>query len=216
MTLRIEHSLLAVPGATLDTIKYVYSHPHGFPQCKKFLDAHPAWTHVDALSTATAAGIVAEKQSVENAAIASGVTASYYKLNVLESGIESDPRNYTRFVIITANHLVGTDKDISFSSSTGGAALAEKASIVFASKNEPGALYECLGVFHDRKLNLTRLESRPIQGQPWRYMFYVDVMLPESASGDDSPGQILQDAVEALKNTAEDVRILGIYQERSL
>ena len=216
LTLRIEHSLLAVPGATLDTIKYVYSHPHGFPQCKKFLDAHPAWTHVDALSTATAAGIVAEKQSVENAAIASGVTASYYKLNVLESGIESDPRNYTRFVIITANHLVGTDKDISVSSSTGGAALAEKASIVFASKNESGALYECLGVFHDRKLNLTRLESRPIQGQPWRYMFYVDVMLPESASGDDSPGQILQDAVEALKNTAEDVRILGIYQERSL
>jgi len=208
-TLRIEHTLLAAPGATLDTIKYVYSHPHGFPQCKEFLEQHPDWIHVDAISTATAAEIVSQKASVENAAIASIINADYYKLNVLMSGIESDPRNYTRFVIITANHLVDSNKEIKNCSCASN--LVKKATITFISKNEPGALYKCLGIFNQENLNMTRLESRPILGQPWRYMFYVDVLL-ENSCGENT----FNEALIKLKSCAEDVRLLGVYNERSL
>ncbi|AEE16708.1 3-deoxy-7-phosphoheptulonate synthase [Treponema brennaborense] len=216
LTLRIEHSLLAVPGATLDTIKNVYSHPHGFPQCKDFLGAHPQWVHIDSISTATAAETVAAKGSPENAAIASGVTAEYNNLHILATGIESDPRNYTRFVVIAANHVREPNRPQPACSCAAAEINAEinKASIAFVAKNEPGALYDCLGVFHDRKLNMTRLESRPIQGQPWRYMFYADVQFP---SKDVATGKkVVEDALSALKTKAEDVRLLGMYSERSL
>ncbi len=206
VTLRIEHSLLAVPGATLDTITNVYSHPHGFPQCSQFLEQHPNWNHIDAVSTATAAEIVAAKGSPENAAIASGVTAQYNKLSVLVQGIESNPRNYTRFVVIEANHgmpIPEADTKIN------------KASIVFTTKNEPGALYNSLGVLQKQNLNMTRLESRPIQGQPWRYMFYADVLLPEDISVQERI-KTIETAITALKTSAEDVRLLGIYQERTV
>ncbi|MBO5235968.1 MAG: 3-deoxy-7-phosphoheptulonate synthase [Spirochaetaceae bacterium] len=212
VTLRIEHSLLAKPGATLDTIKNVYSHPHGFPQCKDFLDKYK-WIHIDSVSTATAAQIVAEKDSIENAAIASGITSEYYKLEVLASGIESDPRNYTRFVVIAPNHvsISSVAKDSMCNCANN---MANKASIVFATKNEPGALYDCLGIFHQRQLNMTRLESRPIQGQPWRYMFYVDLQLETSKFADSK--KLIEDAIASLKNKAEDVRLLGLYNERSV
>ena len=210
-TLRIEHSLLAPRGATVDTIKYVYSHPHGFPQCKEFLEKYPQWTHIDSASTATAAEIVAEKGSVENAAIASALVADYYNLEVLATGIESNPRNYTRFVVITSRD--GKTQESHKEPSEGLCCLNNvvKASLAFAAKNEPGALYECLGVFHRHNMNMTRLESRPIPGQPWRYMFYVDLLLSETEKEKD-----MKEAVDALKAIAEDVRLLGIYNERSV
>ncbi|MBQ8561056.1 MAG: phospho-2-dehydro-3-deoxyheptonate aldolase, partial [Spirochaetaceae bacterium] len=81
---------------------------------------------------------------------------------------------------------------------------------VFIAKNKSGSLYECLGVLHQRNLNMTRLESRPIMGEPWRYMFYVDLQLPEGGR------TVLEEAVGALKSKAEEVRLLGIYKERSV
>lgn len=206
LTLRIQHSLLSIPGASIDTIRNVYSHPHGFPQCKDFLDKHPEWTHIDSSSTATAAEMVAKKASVENAAIASTIAADYYKLETLATGIESNPRNYTRFVVICPNHLVEPHRNEGLSD------VINKASIVFATKNEPGALYDCLGVFHRYNLNMTRLESRPIPGQPWRYMFYVDVQFSSIPDGQESVGAVLDE----LKSCAEDVRLLGMYNERSI
>ena len=211
LTLRIQHSLLGVPGATLDTIRNVYSHPHGFPQCKDFLEKYPDWTHIDSISTATAAETVAKLNSVENAAIASDIAANYYKLDVLSTGIESNPRNYTRFVVICANHLTNP---IEVADNKCCNTIANKASIVFAAKNEPGALYHCLGIFHEHNLNMSRLESRPIPGQPWRYMFYADLQLSDD---DISVSQkSINDALEQLKDCAEDVRLLGIYRERSI
>ena len=82
--------------------------------------------------------------------------------------------------------------------------------MVFIAKNKSGALYECLGVFHEKNLNMTRLESRPIMGEPWRYMFYADLQLPEGGK------EVLDAAVIALKSKAEDVRLLGVYKERSV
>ncbi len=215
-TLRIDHALLAVRGASLESIKKVHSHPHGFPQCKDFLDRHPDWIRVDAPSTASAAELVAREGSVENAAIASTVAAGYYNLEVLATGIELNPRNYTRFVVIAAG-----DKEIKAAEEEAEricrdksccAATNEvaKASIVFIAKNKSGSLYECLGVLHQRSLNMTRLESRPIMGEPWRYLFYADLQLPEGGKA------ALEEAIAALRSRADEVRLLGIYRERSV
>jgi 3-deoxy-7-phosphoheptulonate synthase len=216
VTLRIQHALLGVKGATLDTIKNIYSHPQGFSQCSKFLADKKSWNHVDAVSTATAAKLAGESKSVENAAIASAVNAKYYKLNVIKDGIEDDPRNYTRFVIIAANHVTKKSADAAklakaaFKCQSKEGTAANMVSFVFSVKNEPGALYECLGIFQKSKLNLTRLESRPIAGKPWRYWFYADAVLGESEKKHDAyVGGILDE----LKNKAEDVRLLGVYSE---
>ncbi len=200
--LRIEHSLLSVPGASLDTIRNVYSHPQGFPQCAAFLEEYPQWNQIESVSTATAAQTVAKLGSPQNAAIASDVTAKLYHLDILKTGIESDPRNYTRFMIITSRDTYDAD--------AGSVSPHDRisASVVFTTKNEPGALYKTLGVFQQYSLNLTRLESRPIPGQPWRYMFYADMVLPEAGFDMDA-------VLAGLKDAADDVRLLGIYPERN-
>ncbi len=215
-TLRIDHALLSVRGASLESIKRVHSHPHGFPQCKDFLDSHPGWIRVGSPSTATAAELVAREGSVEDAAIASSVAADYYGLEVLATGIERNPRNYTRFVVIAAGKEECQRAAAAAESLCGGgdccAAANEmaKASIVFIAKNKSGSLYECLGVLHQQHLNMTRLESRPIMGEPWRYLFYVDLQLPAGGRA------VLDEAMAALRATADEVRLLGIYKERSV
>ena len=210
VTLRIEHALLGVKGATLSTIKNVYSHPQGFAQCHNFLYEHKDWAQVDAVSTATAASIVAESASPENAAIASAVNAPLYGLEVIKEGIIDDPRNYTRFVIITANHVIdGSDAAASaFGKQRSEGIAPNMVSFVFSVKNEPGALYDCLGIFQQAGLNLSRLESRPIAGKPWRYWFYADAALsPDIADAE----AYVRDVLDTLKAKAEDVRLLGVY-----
>ena len=215
ITLRIEHSLLAVQGAALDTIKNVYSHPHGFPQCDDFLEKYPAWKRIEAESTADAAQFVAHNGSVENAAIASGLAARYNNLVELAQGIESNKRNYTRFVVIAR-------EDAARSRFDGGGFLffgdITKASLIFTTKNKPGALYECLGVFHAHALNMTRLESRPVHGEPWRHSFYADIDVSadnaESAGGERAAKKIVDGVMRDLKAKTESVRLLGLYRER--
>ena len=151
-----------------------------------------------------------EKASSENAAIASEAAASVYRLEVIRTGIETDPHNYTRFIIISANNTTAAGIDAKgFSSNEASSAKGKAmASVCFCAKNQPGALLHCLSVFQDLDLNMTRLESRPIQGQPWRYMFYADLALE---NGQDGTG--IENAVGKLKNVAEDVRLLGKYYE---
>lgn len=208
--LRIQHALLGVKGATADTVKKVYSHPQAISQCAKFLSHHADWNKVECISTATAASEVASSGSPENAAIASAVNAGYYKLDVIQDGIEDDPANYTRFVVIAANHVKKSVQGMADSSRAESGIRANMASFMFCVKNEPGALYTCLGVFQSFKMNLTRLESRPIAGQPWRYRFYADASLSEA--GKDT-AEYVNSVMTALKVQAEDVRLLGIYAE---
>ena len=210
VTLRIQHALLACKGATLDTIKTVYSHPQALAQCHNFLSAHKDWAQVEAVSTATAAKLVGEKGAAENAAIASSVNAKLYGLSVLKDGIEDDPRNYTRFVIIAPNHVTG-GADQSFRQRLGEGTAANMASFMFSTTNEPGALYECLGVFQQAHLNLSRLESRPIAGKPWRYWFYADAVLGETVADKQA---YVRGVLDALKAKTEDVRLLGVYNGR--
>jgi prephenate dehydratase len=202
-TLRVEHSLLAVKGTTFDTIRRVYSHPHGFPQCRDFLDKHSKWELIEAPSTADAAVIVAKLGTPENAAIASGINAKYNDLIELASGIESDKRNFTRFVVVSSKEH-GAPLPISTIGGT------KKASVIFVTKNVPGALYECLGHFHHAGLNLSRLESRPIPGEPWRHSFYADVLLDEDGSAEEE----VADVLTALGARADETRLLGIYSEK--
>lgn len=208
VTLRIQHALLACKGATLDSIRTVYSHPQALSQCHDFLFAHKDWAQVEAVSTATAAKLVGEKQSPENAAIASSVNARLYDLTVLRDGIEDDPRNYTRFVIIAPNHLTGGAADQAFRQRLGEGTAPNMASFMFSTPNEPGALYECLGIFQQAHLNLSRLESRPIAGKPWRYWFYADAVLDESVADKES---YVRTVLDALRAKTEDVRLLGVY-----
>ena len=203
ITLNIRHALLGIKGASISDIKTVYSHPQGFSQCKNFLDSHPDWIHIDAISTASAAQIVEAKKDKSIAAIASTVNSGIYNLDVLQEDIENDPSNFTRFVIIQSRaNADGKTGEVNI--------RPNMASIIFKTKNEVGALYKTLGIFNQHKINLTRLESRPLEGQPWNYWFYVDASL-ENING--SPKEYVAAVIDALKNEVEDVRLLGVYPE---
>lgn len=202
ITLRIDHALLATHGTTLDTIRHVYSHPQALSQCSTFLKKHK-WNLVDTVSTATAALITAEKKSVENAAICSACNAELYGLEIIESGIANTSANYTRFVVIAANHITEQRRPL-------GEKKPNMASFAFTTKNESGALCDALGIFKKAKLSMNRLESRPIAGKPWKYWFYCDAVIPPEIQ---NPEEYIESVRAELKNAAEDVRLLGVYPE---
>ncbi|MGI5059011.1 3-deoxy-7-phosphoheptulonate synthase [Treponema pectinovorum] len=202
VTIRIEHSLLAPKGATLQTIKHVYSHPQGLSQCSAFIKKH-GYIGVDTVSTATGAQLVSEKNDITCAAICNARNAKLYNMEIIQQGIENNPNNYTRFVIIAANHTQNSKNIIEEK-------RPNRASIMFSTKNEAGALYDALGVFKKANLSMNRLESRPIAGKPWKYWFYTDVVIPPEAK---NPVKYIDDFLVELKTLAEDIRLLGVYAE---
>jgi prephenate dehydratase len=159
--LRIKMNLLALPGVTIKDVRYVYSHPQALGQCEKFLRTLKRVTVTPFYDTAGAAKMVAEEHRRDSAAIASSQAASDYRLKILRAGIESDHKNFTRFLIIGRKRIKPRRHP--------------KTSIIFATKNIPGALFKCLSVFALRNINLLKIESRPIVGAPWEYMFYADI-----------------------------------------
>ena len=209
VTLNIRHALLGVKGATLSGIRRVYSHPQALSQSKKFLDAHKGWTMVEAASTATAAELVAKGGLKENAAIASPLNAPLYGLDLLAEDIEDDPGNFTRFVVIQSNSADsrGISGEVNI--------VPNMASFIIKTRNEPGALHRVLGIFSGCKLNLTRLESRPIAGEPWKYWFYMDAELsgPGGKPSDMPASSIVAGLMGKLNEATEYVRLLGIYAE---
>ena len=209
VTLNIRHALLGVKGATLSGIRRVYSHPQALSQSTKFLDAHKGWTMVEAASTATAAELVAKGGLKENAAIASPLNAPLYGLDLLAEDIEDDPGNFTRFVVIQSNSADsrGISGEVNI--------VPNMASFIIKTRNEPGALHRVLGIFSGCKLNLTRLESRPIAGEPWKYWFYMDAELsgPGGKPSDMPASSIVAGLMGKLNEATEYVRLLGIYAE---
>jgi 3-deoxy-7-phosphoheptulonate synthase len=190
--IRIVHHLIGFEGVLIDSVTRVFSHPQGLAQCAKFLDAHPGIEQVPYYDTAGSVAYVASEGRRDWAAIASAGAAKTYGLSVLKEGIETNPRNYTRFFAIAR-------------SGNSPAPDANMASIVFAVADKPGALFGCLRILSDESVNMHKLESRPIHGKPWEYMFYLDVEIPPDADRFDR-------AVEELTSESENFRILGRYR----
>jgi 3-deoxy-7-phosphoheptulonate synthase len=200
LKLRIMHCLIGDEHAALDSIVIVRSHPQGFAQCRAFLDKHPNWQLEPYNNTATAVASIAREGAIKVAAIAGEAAARAYGLKTLVSGIETNPLNYTRFAIISRR--VGDRAPVPPSL---GSDMPNKASFVFSVPDTPGSLFACLKVLSERGINLSKLESRPIQGQPWRYLFYVDVNVPEASN-------IFNTVVDELKSKTEDFHFLGVYR----
>jgi len=190
--IRIVHHLIGLPGAAPEGIRRVYSHPQALSQCALFLERFPEWEKVPFYDTAGAVGFIAREARPENAAIASLEAARAHGMKVLKEGIESNSRNYTRFVIIAREETARVRE-------------ANKASLVFATANTPGSLFQALRVLAERNINMVKLESRPIAGKPWEELFYLDVAIPEA----EEPFGL---ALEELKGVTEGLRILGVYR----
>lgn len=190
--LRIRHCLIARPGAVLAGIRRVASHPVALAQCRRFFVAHPEIVAVSAYDTAGSVRDLMAGGSAADAAIASSLAARLYGAEVLAEGLEDHAENYTRFLVIARERAP--------------ASPLSKMSLMLTLTNAPGALHRALGVFASRGLDLTKIESRPLQGRPWEYLFYLDVL------GDPRAG--LAEALEDLRTFAAEVRVLGAYPPR--
>ena len=190
--IRIIHNLIGFSDVAISDLKAVYSHPQGLAQCAKFLDGYPEIQRVPFYDTAGSVAHIAKEKKTDCAAIASGEAAKVYGLDILKEGIETNPRNYTRFFVIAREE----EKD---------EADADMASIVFSTPDKPGALFHCLQILADEELNMKKLESRPIAGKPWEYMFYVDLQLPSDPAG-------FEPALERFRGATENFRLLGIFR----
>ncbi|OGS44419.1 MAG: hypothetical protein A3K76_03370 [Euryarchaeota archaeon RBG_13_57_23] len=188
----VKHCLMAYDDATMDSIKEVISHPQALGQCRKFLQNHRSWLVTPAYDTAGSARIVAESKRLDLGAIASKRAASVYGLKILKEDIQSEIVNFTRFFVLEKNPGPVPDPN--------------KTSIVFATKNVPGALHMCLGEFASRGVNLSKLESRPRKNKPWVYVFYADF-----EGNMDDPN--CHAAIGGLLKTGAFVKILGSYKK---
>ncbi len=190
VTLRIMHHLIGHPAGNVETIQRLFSHPQVFQQCRQFLEQHPSWELVSAKDTATAVKQIKEGGLVTDAAIASNVAAEIYGMALLQEGIETDPRNFTRFVVISVQPLEDGPR--------------RKSSLIYSTGNRPGALFEILKVFAEQGINLVKLESRPIHGKPWEYMFYVDLEA-------DIESVAFKPLLAELEKKTDYLKILGSY-----
>ena len=159
----ITHNLMALPGTRIDQLTRIYSHPQALAQCERFLRALPHVAVEASYDTAGSAKLVKEKHLVGAGAIASERAAQVFGLEILQSEIQDFSDNITRFLVVS--RLADPDP------------LVDKTTVVFSLPNEPGALFKALSVFALRDIDLTKIESRPIRGRPWEYLFYVDLPL---------------------------------------
>jgi prephenate dehydratase len=157
--LRVQHALLAPAGMALEDVEQVRSHPQALAQCKRYVSNH-GWASKATYDTAGSARDLAAAPEPGVATIASRLAGQLYDLKELDYGIEDSPHNYTRFFILSFGDPPRAQRS--------------KTSLVFASRHQPGALYECLGEFSKRSINLTKLESRPRPNRPWQYIFFLD------------------------------------------
>ena len=190
--LRIVHNLIGLPGSSLEDIRKVYSHPQGLAQCADFIEKHKEMEGIPFYDTAGAVANLAQLKDPSCAAIAGEEAARVYGMHIIKESIETNPRNYTKFFIITR-----TDK-AQFEN-------PNRAAFVFSTPDKPGALFSCLKILADSGINMNKLESRPIPGKPWQYMFFLSVDLPEETESFDA-------ALDQIANTSEDLRVLGKYR----
>ncbi len=194
--LRIVHNVIAAPGVKLNSLRRVLSHPVALDQCREFFRRHPRIEAVPFYDTAGGVKHVIANKLTDAAGIAGRQAARQYSGKILQASVEDDKRNFTRFFLIRkvrrtahAQRLIPRG--------------ANKTSIAFKVKNLPGALFKSLSVFALRDISLSKIESRPMRGRPWEYVFYVDFL-----RGDDESAR---NALRHLGEVAEFVKVLGIY-----
>ena len=188
--LPINHYLVGTENTTLESIERVYSHPQALMQCSKFLDRHGSWQQIGAANTAVAAKKILNENDPTPAAICSEHAAEIYGLKILEEKINHNHNNSTRFIVVT-NQKIFLKK-------------AQKISICFEVAHESGSLYHLLSHFIYNDLNMTKIESRPIEGKTWEYRFFVDF---EGNMGDAA----VKNAIRGLREESKSLKILGNY-----
>ena len=188
--IRVSHSLIALPGVPLRDIRRVFSHPVALAQCEEFFRRHPRLTRVATYDTAGSVRLLREQGARDAAAIASEIAARLYGARVLKRGLEDHRANFTRFFLLSRDGRPIRRPD--------------KTSLLFAAAHVPGALFRCMGVFALRDINLLKIESRPMAGRPWEYVFHVDF--------EGSPREErCRNALRHLEEVCDFVRVLGSY-----
>lgn len=190
IVLPINHVLAGLKGTDIETIRRVYSHPQGLMQCTKFLSLHRDWQQISVANTAIAAEKVLEDKDPSKAAICSAYAAEVHGLEVLKSHLNHNSNNSTRFIVITNQKIFLKD--------------AQKISICFEVPHESGSLYHLLSHFIYNDLNMSKIESRPVEGRTWEYRFFVDF------DGNLSDGAV-KNALRGLREEARNLKILGNY-----
>lgn len=200
LKLRISHVLCSLPGQSIDALTEVNSHPMALMQCEQFLRRHPNLKIVERLDTAGSAKEISEGKLTGHAAVCGEYAANLYGLEILEKSIETNKRNFTRFLIVAdpllASEIGPTEREIN------------KASIVFTLPHTHGALSKVLTILSFYDINLSKIQSTPIVGREWEYRFYVDVTF-------DSLIRYHQ-AIEAVRPLIKNLRILGEYAEATI
>jgi prephenate dehydratase len=193
---RIRHNLIGISGVETGEIDRVYSHPVALAQCRKFLAAHPRMESYAFYDTAGSVKQLMELRDRRVAGIASEAAAHYYGAQILEAGIEDNPENYTRFFLVRRAAEAVMDPE------------SNKISLAFSLEHKPGSLVKALTELAWIGANMTKIESRPVHGKPWEYIFFVDCQIQKAEDG--------ARAVEALKPHCAMVKELGRYREAAL
>lgn len=195
--LHIEHSIMCLPEDDWSTITEVNSHPVALMQCRDFLSSHPEFKVVEAEDTAGAAEMISRKHLRGHAAICHAGAAPLYGLKVLEQGIEDNKHNFTRFLLMCDPWSADKIRDLHHTN---------KSSIVFTLTHEEGSLSQVLSIFSFYKINLTKIQSLPIIGREWEYMFYVDVSYDDYVR--------YRQSIEAVRPLLRELKILGEYNAK--
>ncbi len=195
--LHIEHSIMCLPEDDWSTITEVNSHPVALMQCRDFLSSHPEFKVVEAEDTAGAAEMISRKHLRGHAAICHADAAPLYGLKVLEQGIEDNKHNFTRFLLMCDPWSADKMRDLHHTN---------KSSIVFTLTHEEGFLSQVLSIFSFYKINLTKIQSLPIIGREWEYMFYVDVSYDDYVR--------YRQSIEAVRPLLRELKILGEYNAK--
>ena len=189
-TLHIQHNVIAAPGVPLEDVREIWSHPVALSQCRQWLRSHPTLRATPTYDTAGSVKLLMEAGRRDVAGLAPELAAAEYGAEVILAGVEDHAENFTRFFVLERLGRESVEE-------------ADKASLAFSVAHRPGTLLAALATFREAGLNLTKIESRPVHGRPWEYVFFVDVRFEHKTE--------LDAALAGLRTQCDMVKVLGLY-----